>query len=78
MIVSFKCCTSMKVTAKRFCSVAPIQFNQPQYVVSEDANEVRICLSTVAGILQRSVSINLLTVGDSAEGLCEVTWIVSV
>lgn len=72
MIVSFKYCTSIKVTAQHiplFCSVALIQFNQPQYVVSEDVNEVTICLSTDAGILQRSVSINLSTVGNSAEGL---------
>lgn len=52
-----------------FLSVAVIQFNQPEYVVSENENEVTICLSTAAGILQRSVSITLSTLQSSAEGL---------
>ena len=50
-------------------SVAVIQFGQSEYVVEEEQRAVTVCLTIINSILERSVSISLSTLENSAAGL---------
>ena len=59
----------MVFTSFDFYSVALIEFEQNAYSISEENNQVTVCLTTAGGILERSVTISLSTSGTSAQGL---------